>query len=418
MALLLDDPAFLLCAAALLALLAVFAFVFYIKSKNLIHSLSVTRKVERSVIYQGFPCKVEITVHCQIPSDMKAEVSEILPVDVEPEREIVDFRIPPEGSKTFTYHIIPYNYGTLRFSGIFLDLSDLFYQISVKLTAPVYSGPEIQVRPVPYFEGKIIPIEFGEQEINRISLFKGKIISGFRGYVQKDDIKFVDWKMSAKHEKLIVREYSGSEKLPALIIIDLPERIGDLENQAFERLINRVTVEVTRAYEKHGAASLMIISGINILGVLIYEQKLQRCIAFICEHAHPQKRLDAAYRIQTRENIRKLELAVKQQLKQEISDNIQKNYLFRIERIISRVTPCYETPVFYIQCFRLLKRGLFSGVEVYSMLSGDLSHMRLLISAARHVRLETRVFFSGSYDKTKRGQLARHMGIPSIEVIP
>jgi len=417
-ALLLDDPAFLLCAASLLALLAIFAAAFYIKSKKLIGSLSVTRNLERSITYQGVPCRVEITVQCRIPSDMIAYVSEILPLDVEPERGIADFSIPKEGTTTFAYNLIPYTYGTLRFSGICLDLSDLFYRVSVELTAPAYAGPDLLVRPVPYFGGKILPMEYGEQEIQRISLFKGKIISGFRGYVQKDDIKFVDWKLSAKHEKLIVREYSGAEKMPALIIVDLPERTGELENEAFERLISRVTVEVTRAYERHGAASLMIISGINILGVLIYEQKLQRCIAFISEHAHPQRRLEAAYRIPTRANIRKLELAVRQQVHLERTDTVRKNSLLCIEQVLSRVAPCYETPVFYIQCLRLLKKGFFSEVEVYSMLSGDLSHMRLLISAARHVRLETRVFFSGSYDKTERGQLARHMGVTSIEVIP
>jgi uncharacterized protein (DUF58 family) len=416
-ALLLDDPAFLLCGAALLAVPAVSGLVFYTKTRGVLSSVSVTRSVERAVIRQGASLGVEAAVHCRLPPGMQADIRELIPVDAEPETEVPALRVPPAGRVTITYRVIPRVHGTLRLPGVCIDLSDAFYETTADLTAPAYSGPEVQVQPVPYFERRTAPVGAGERETSRTGIFKSFGIRSLRYYVDGDDMRSVDWKLSAKHNKLIVREYSGSERHPALIVIDLPDHEGDPEGTAFVRLINHATGEVARVVQAQGVVSLMIVSGLNTIGVLMDEQKLQRAVSYVREQAHPRHRLYAAYRIPTRNDLRRLKLMVDRQEDREIPGDHQE-YLHRLGKVVSRGILGYETPAFYLQCSRLIRRGMFGGVEVYSMLDGDLSHLKLLAAAARELRLGTRVFSAGSYDEAERVRRARFMGVLSVEAVP
>jgi uncharacterized protein (DUF58 family) len=416
-ALLLDDTAFLLCGAALLAVPAVAGYVFYTGTRTVISSVIVTRSVERPVVRQGASVGVDVTVQCRVPPGMQADIREIIPPGIVPETAVPALRLPAAGQVTITYRAIPRIHGALRFSGISIDLSDAFFRATADLTGPAYSGPGIQVQPVPYFARRTTPAGTGERETSRVGVIKSYGVRSVREYVDGDDMKSVDWKLSAKHNRMIVREYGGAEQRPALIVIDLPDRAADPDDPAFVRLINRATGEVTRVVQMQGTVSLMIISGLNTIGVLVAEQKLPRAVSFIREHAHPRQRLHAAYRIPTRNDLRSFRITLERQEDQEIPEDFRE-YLYRMGKVVSRGILSYETPAFYLQCSRLFKKAPFGGVEVYSMLDGDLSHLRLLSTAAREVRLGTRIFFAGSYDEAERRSRARFAGVPAVEAIP
>ncbi|MDD1703103.1 MAG: DUF58 domain-containing protein, partial [Methanoregula sp.] len=200
-ALLLDDPALLLGSILLLVVPCAAAMIFCKRLKRVLSAVKLVRRVSRDLVPQGSVLEVEVSVQCEVPLGSSIVFWEILPVDTAPENEFPKIPFTFSGNQSITYRIIPRVHGLIRMPGTRLELSDRFFSTSADLTAPAYAGPDIQVQPVPYFEQRKTLADPGKQETNRVRVFKGMEIRMFRDYHEGDDIKSVDWKLSAKHGK-------------------------------------------------------------------------------------------------------------------------------------------------------------------------------------------------------------------------
>ncbi|MDD1702914.1 MAG: DUF58 domain-containing protein, partial [Methanoregula sp.] len=255
-----------------------------------------------------------------------------------------------------------------------------------------------------------------KQETNRVRVFKGMEIRMFRDYHEGDDIKSVDWKLSAKHGKLIVREYTGIEKQPGLIIVDLPLHSLPRDTPEFIRMVKHATGEVSREIETQGTASVVLISGVNIVAGLVSERNRLHCMTFIREHAHPCERLYSAYRLRMRNDLRSLNVSIGREKKQQDPGTMQQ-YLDHLENVVSSGIPKYKNPEFYARCSLLVRNGPSGGIRIYSMLKGDLSHIRIILSIARQIGIDVKIFSPGLSDAAVRSRLTRSLGVTGIEAI-
>ncbi len=93
-------------------------------------------------------------------------------------------------------------HGTMYFSGLTLTVNDLFFEDSIDLLSDRFSGPSLVVQPAGMFAplSKCATIE--TREIEKMGVLSGLGIRALREYYAGDDLRRIDWKISAKHDKL------------------------------------------------------------------------------------------------------------------------------------------------------------------------------------------------------------------------
>jgi hypothetical protein len=418
MALLLDDPAFLFAGASLAVIPVVSAFAFRQKTREILASVSVIRRPEKKVARQGMQISLEVTVGCKVPPGTRIRIREILPPGVVRTGDIPEIMFPTGDPPVVVYPLIPLIHGRLEIPGVRIDIADRFFQTAAEMTAPAYAGPEIQVFPVSFIETRSAQrMAGGHQETNRFSIYKGSTVRSFREYVPGDDLRFIDWKLSAKYEKYIVREYGAQEKKPGLLVLDLPDRSAGFDEAAFAHLINRMTGEAERSIRTSGEVSILLISGINLTDMILNERSLSRCNAWIREEAYPRNRLYHSYRLETASDIRKTLRTVKRQVMLAQDNQDMQVFLNRFNSVIAQNLVRQDRYTFDIQILRLLHQaGPFDEMRIYSMLIGDVSHIRHIFSAAQNAHIDKRLFSPAFRDKKNRARFAEWYGAGNLEV--
>ncbi|MDD1702387.1 MAG: DUF58 domain-containing protein, partial [Methanoregula sp.] len=418
-ALLLDSPAFLLAGASLAVLPLAAGFAFHTKTQAILASVSVERTPSTRVARQGVEFTVGVSVAVKIPLDTRVRIRDLPPTDRVRAGEIPEFTFSPGEPPTAAYPLVPLLHGTLSIQGIHIEISDRFFRTETDMTGPAYAGPEIEVLPVPCFElPGAYPASSGRLERDRFTIFKGATIRSFRQYVPGDDIRFVDWKLSAKSGKFIVREYTSQEKMPGLIVLDLPDQAEGYDTDAFSRLINRVTGEAEQAIRTAGEVSILLISGINLAGMLLNERRLSACITWIRQEAYPRNRLYHAYRLGTTGDIRTARRSIQRRRDRADEQQGMEAFLTTYDDVLSKDLAHREKYVFDVQISRLLqKAGPFDEVRVFSLLSGDISHIRHVLFTAKNAHIESRLLSPAAGDKAARRRLARTTGTVHIEAI-
>lgn len=414
--LVLDDPAYLLCGILFLVLPLLAGITFFVQEKKVLASVVLSRSTDRLIISEGTASDITLAVSAELPAGMQAGIREILPARVVYEHPQNDISLTGVQMVTASYRAVYLTHGNFRFPGIDFEVCNPYYTSQHRLTAAQFTGPEIHVQPVPYFE-KAKKAGPGEREIDRARVYKGLEIRSFRNYVAGDDLRFIDWKLSAKHGKFIVREYSGLEKRPGIVVLDLPDLSCDIDPDSLKGMIRHATGKITRELETTGAVSVVLISGINSISVLPYETERMRCIEFLRDQAHPVKRLYYASSIHTRSENRSYKQSVEREISRRSPGPLQQ-YLTHIGSLLTNNIPQYRNPGFYQDCVKLLVRSQKpGGMDIYSSFFGDTSHIRILLSLAGRENIPARVYVSEkSGDVFWRTKGARNRGVP-VEVI-
>jgi uncharacterized protein (DUF58 family) len=417
--LVLDDQTCLLAGASLAFLPLAAAGAFLKKTRAILTSVEVDRRPETRVVRQGGEVPLETSIACTVPEGTRVHIRELLPTGMIRPGETPELTLPSAARPLMTYTILPLVHGSLWIGGIRIEIADRFYRTSTDMTGLAYAGPEIEVLPAPCFEAKDSrPDSSGKLEKDRFSIYKGATIRSFREYVPGDDIRVIDWKLSAKHEKFIVREYGAQEKMPGLIVLDLPDRSTVYDTEEFARLINRVTGEAEQAIRTTGEVSILLISGITLVDMLLNERRLSRCVTWLQKEAYPRNRLYYAYRLETQGDIRmtRRNLQRRRELAEETPE--MQEFLARYDSILSQDLAHREKYVFDVQFSRLLQQGgPFEEVRIYSLLCGDISHIRHAFAAARNAHLDSRLISPVFRDGTTRLRFARKAGSTRIEAL-
>ena len=202
-----------------------------------------------------------------------------------------------------------------------------------------------------------------------------------RDYIAGDDLRRIDWKLSAKHDKLLIREYSAVISLSPLILVDLPFRGISYSRTDFERMVTAVAGLVEKTAGAGSQVSVLLISGPNILHLIEREKDLNRCMSELREWLHPAEQTDFFYRFSDRSDLR-------DHLRRISSGSgggstpEKGQYLLSLGRILHAALQEQRTPVFFGQLSRILARLAADEVFYFSLACGDTSPLRQIIRLA------------------------------------
>jgi hypothetical protein len=320
-----------------------------------------------------------------------------------------------DGSASLRYTLFPVIPGTTGFPGILLTVSDRFFSAGLAMRSGPFAGPELEVYPHAIFERSLGGKELGDREKDQVSIYRGYGVRSIREYVQGDDLRSIDWKMTAKHNRMFVREYTAVENFPPLLILDLPDRSFPVPEKTLVRLVSSVTGEATTVHREHGSVSLFLISGVNIIDIILDEKDLQRIMTVLRTVAHPAFRLHHAYRWKNRAALRSCIRRHEQPDPEK--GNPEDRFSESIARVWKRSLASPYTPVFSTRVGRLLGSLTTKKIILYSLFDGDLSHIRELAHQARGERFRLTPRTVSGEDKEKLFAARTALGSDAIEVI-
>jgi len=200
-------------------------------------NLSIAR-VLPTHIFAGnrFPVELILTNRKRLIPAISVVVRDTLGTErLEPKYVI---KLPPRTAVSTTYqHVIPRR-GEFEFRELVISTSfRLGFSVrGLAGMAPekVIVYPEI-VRLNPNFLADVL----SEIEIRLNKPGMGTEIFGFRKYVHGDDRRFINWKLSAKTDELIVTKFSQDQNLQVTLVFD--NALADTTPEALERFEETVT---------------------------------------------------------------------------------------------------------------------------------------------------------------------------------
>ncbi|MDD1652365.1 MAG: DUF58 domain-containing protein [Methanomicrobiales archaeon] len=235
-ALVLGNRAILAGATAILVFIGWRGILFQQEFARLIREVTVSRVPATTLARQGSEISVATRVTWDRPLPFTCTVEDLVPPgsivdDGESAQEV------PAGSGggiTLRYRMQVLTHGTIPFVGIRLTTSDPFFRNGIMLGKDTFTRPELHIHPAGSFTGEGGGVGFGERESDQLRGLTSLTTRSFRLFQDGDSLKAVDWKLSAKHAKLYVREYAGLLGQPPVIVIDLPDRSMVLDTRPGE----------------------------------------------------------------------------------------------------------------------------------------------------------------------------------------
>lgn len=208
------------------------------------------------------------TLTSQVRPGYSLEVGDILPDSATDIRGKTIGTIPNGGGTcTLQYSFRLLAHGTIHPGGVTLRCSDKFFTISVPVRKPSLQGPTLFV-----FPEKGQPYEssggYGDRETMRRTPVKSTGIRSFREFQQGDNMRDIDWKMTARYGTTYIREYTGSEGGTAALVIDLPiDTGGAVTEQMFSAMRKAVIQRVADILERRDSSLMIVLSGYQIVAV-------------------------------------------------------------------------------------------------------------------------------------------------------
>jgi uncharacterized protein (DUF58 family) len=386
--LILDDPAVFLAGSALLAGLALCYLRFNSLSRDTVKSVVVSRSLERNRIRKGATVRVSTDITLRVPPHMHVAVTELLPAGVSVQDGSTSLELagnPSQDTHRIRYRITPLIHGTLPVRGISLTIRDVFFETSFSLTAERFSGPSLFVQPRGTFESGHRHSITETREIEKMSVMSGFGIRSLREYYAGDNIRNIDWKLSAKHDKLFVREYTGMVNLPPVIVIDLPWLGLPCSAPDFDRMVAAVAGLAEHSVRNYQYVTLILVSGPNILQVIEEEKDLHKGMTVLREWLHPAERVVHGYRRMDRsglrEQIRHLELRI-----HEGDDEQARSFFTAVQQLYLRVMPGQRPTTFSRDLARLLSSLASNEMVIFSLGEGDVSHLQQIITQGKMMK--------------------------------
>ncbi|QSZ66440.1 DUF58 domain-containing protein [Methanofollis aquaemaris] len=278
LSLLVDSLAAVLGACAVGTFLFIRYAVAYRRFAMVVTSLKVTRELENPAVRQDSTVGVRVRVTAALPPGCRIEVEDLPPAGVQVVGGSTCLSLvgPLLEEEVISYSMVVPTEGEVVFRGVELRLPDLFFPRIAAFRGEGMRLPTLMVRP----ERRFIT-QKGEQddtgpESRHPSGGTGGTVRSFREFVDGDDVRRIDWKVSAKRDSLHVRVYADEEERPPLIFVDLPR--GEVSQHARAALKKAVRSAVAASVQTHGRTSLMAVKGPNLLVYLPLEADYARAM--------------------------------------------------------------------------------------------------------------------------------------------
>ncbi|MDD1716374.1 MAG: DUF58 domain-containing protein, partial [Methanolinea sp.] len=271
----LDEVAFLGTGIALLIFLLFRGFLFLSLSREAAGTLAFTRTAGPLMLRQGAAVSVETSFSVSISPGMSIEAEDLPPagtVVIHGDTR-TELRSSPQKNFLIRYRISCLPTGTLHFQGFAIRFRDPFFRLRVRFSGDTTPLSVYPLRSYPRTGHAGIS---GKVETEKETPLKGYGIRSFRDYSSGDDPRSIDWKLTAKHGRLFVREYTGMSGNHPFLVVDLPDSSTLHPGNSHDTLLGSALQAVRiLSGEPHGC-TLMVISGPNLLMYLPEERSVSR----------------------------------------------------------------------------------------------------------------------------------------------
>lgn len=271
----LDEVAFLGTGIALLFFLLYRGFLFLSLARETAGTLTFSRSAGPLILRQGAAVSVETSFSVRISPGMTVEAEDIPPFGT-----VVIHGDTHTGVLSLSQRVFPIRYrfsclptGTLHFQGFAMKIRDPFFLLRVRFSG---DSPPLSVYPLRSYPRAGHDGKFGEVETEKDTPLKGYGIRSFRDYTTGDDPRSIDWKLTAKHGRLFVREYSGLSGKHPFLVVDLPDSAAICQEEIRDTLLGSALQAVRTMSREPQGCTLMVISGPNLLMYLPKERSLSR----------------------------------------------------------------------------------------------------------------------------------------------
>jgi hypothetical protein len=374
-----DLPAFIILFS-LTVFLIFRSLLFYHTVTNISGSVVCERSAGKTISRQGAPIPVRTSWTCTLPEGCTVTFEDLIPAGavILNGANTADISGPVQNAAiTGSYTISPVVSGEIMFNGVRAIIRDLYFTTAIEFGTESFKKPALHIEPVALFEHEKGLGRYGETETEKTSPIRGYGIRSFRSYIKGDDPRTIDWKMTAKHGKFFVREYYGLAGEPPLLVVDLPDTSSDYPTRAYDLMIGGMNDAMRSAVRETHGCSLLIISGPNLLKYIPFEKSTVQVRKTI-DKLHEQKRLISWYRtvdpaylrifLQNHGGPRKPE---------------EQSFSSELTKIYQRFLPAASRSLFEIQFKSVLNEKKISGIYLFSLYTGDLSHIRSVIMQGR-----------------------------------
>jgi len=377
----------MISAIALLLVIQWRLFSFHQNTKKVLSSIICHREVPLKFVRVGSLVEVELSLRISVPAGLHVVLQEKISPGVVVQKGNLEYYISGVRNEPvrITYIVTPLVHGSLAFPGLSIRLADQYFSDEISLLNDLFNGPILKVYPFSNYRLNLDSYESGEQEIERIRAISGMELSGFRECAPGDEMKHIDWKMTAKFDKTIVRQYKSLGDSNPLVILDLPEQIEYSMPVHFNTMVQAVSGTLEESWKKYRKTSLVLISGPNIIKMPEIESGIEQSLSILNTYAIPLKRPQNYYRFQTKGTIHSINKEISRIMGLTKEHQDIHNFLKCLYSAISAFQKDPQSvPTFQEEVSQVLRMWPHETVIIFTLFSGDMSHIRYLIEQVHY----------------------------------
>lgn len=387
LSILLGDPAISVPAVTILLFLGASACHQAVSFGRVVSSLSVERRTKPSITRQGGSVGVETSIGVREMHGLRLWI-----VDLPPRSAIVldgsnaaEIGTSGDGAH-IRYRMRPMARGVIRFGGMEIGCRSALFTMRLVMKGEKTTASGVTVRPGPALVPRGSASPPGERERDLALLPGGTGIRSFRYYLPGDELRDVDWKLTARHRRMVIRVYSGALGPDPLIFLDLPHETGPGGAKGVERLIAAVQEHVNRLHSEGRECEICIVSGANVAGLIHASRRGKgwvRDLSSVCPGEGHLPLIRYSERPAILANARRLarQTANLPGLRDE-----ERHFCRSLADFWERAAAAgTETPL-QNMLRKLTGYGSRGEVFIYTPLLGDTSHLGLLVSEAQRQR--------------------------------
>ena len=378
-----DSPAALFPSIFICGLLACRAALLLRGARYSAATVSVHRTANPAFLRQGGMVAAVTTVCFSVPPGMTGRAADLPPQGAP---VVQGQACTPElgggdHSVTLKYGVSCIPSGNITWRGLDLVLRDPFFCVTVPFRNEAFRQPVLRVEPAGKYRKQEGSGIYGERDLERLTVLKGSGIRSFRDYVAGDDPRSIDWKLSAKHGKLFVREYTGVSGRFPILVVDLPDSAVSCPKDLLDAVLGAALHTARDMSSGPEGCSLMIISGANLLSFMPEERSVQKIERALSEFHSPQRAVQC---------FRTLDPVAAEALRLRLAadEGAHSDLRRRLLEIYSGFIPEIRPIPFDIQCARALGRRSGAALHVLTTGIGDPSHLATLGLYARRMGVE------------------------------
>ncbi len=387
---------------AILAVLFFRAYYFQNAVRSVIEGLQVVRKADRVILRQG--AEVHISASLSFPTQTE--------LDIEAEDLIPDSARAVSGSVTYAGEQAVYTLqipalGRSRFGGVQISCRDLFYTSSIRVTKGT-SEPELYTYPtgIAATLNEASGSRWSTVEKDRMAIIAGTDVMMFRPYRMGDSFRNIDWKLTAKHGEVFVRQYTDATGDNPIILVDLPEEGCETEETIC--LTGAATALIDKA-NSEGDGMVVFICGGNLLN--IEDARQDREIYEMLQQAGHVQRSESQFRLRHPGSMQGEVLKM---------NGEWTPFSEAVKDILTRHMKRYPTSYEKAMINLLATSDQAQSVHIVTLGRGDLSHLTSASVEAMLRKKTVNVSLTGSYAKQHRDEIQSVFyasGVDYVEVI-